>query len=380
MELHAKFSPSQMSRVIQCPGSWIEHQVRDPQPPGPAAERGTKLHAYVVRAYKDKSRVLEIKEEEDRLQVLQCLAYLENLESQCGRVHGVELERKVTLDKWGLPDIWGTSDVVVTDHAAKTVHVIDWKFGSGVKVDAYRNAQGMCYMLGAAAEYDYEYFHFHVVQPAISHFDSYEIERKELLAYGEDVLKLAVVRAYEDEPEYWPSTSACQWCIAAVDCKARYELSCKVADQVFNLKGKGQSVDAEQVASLLKDADKVIQHLNKIKTWAYGTLKMGKSVPGYKLISGKRGNRKSIDDDKTVGYLTAKGIDPSKIFDVKLKSPAALEKIDKKLKKDEEFNKLFAFGPTSLKVVPDDHPKAAWSPVHAACSAFSDLIQKEEEE
>jgi hypothetical protein len=56
----------------------------------------------------------------------------------------------------------------------------------------------------------------------------------------------------------------------------------------------------------------------------------GVAIPGYKLVEGKRGNRRWDDEDAVQALLLGGGVKPDAIFNKKLKTPADLEKAIKK--------------------------------------------------
>lgn len=378
MELHAKFSPSQMERYVQCHGSWAEFMDREERVSTPAAERGIKLHAYVVRAYKDPTKVMEIRDKEDREAVLECLDYLAGVEANLTRMHGTEFERRVSCKKWGMPDLWGTADVVLTDPKNREVHVIDWKFGR-TPVSVVRNVQGMCYLLGAAAEYDYDNFFFHVGQPMHNYFKAYEVKRKELLDYGEDVLKGTIVGCLADRPKYSPSTKACQYCVARLDCGARTALSIEVAKKVFEVKRAMPRAKMEDVVGLLDDAEILIQHVKYITEWAEGAMLNGEEVPGYKLIHGKRStNRSYTDKELVIDYLLDRGADPEKIFKTTLRTPTQIEKEFKEweLKRDKTYQDFIAPGKRPPKIAREDDPAPPYNRIDVAAKIFAEEIKK----
>lgn len=56
------------------------------------------------------------------------------------------LEQRVEIDT----EHWGTADVIIYQPLSKTLHVIDYKHGSGVFVPVVNNKQAMSYAVGAA--------------------------------------------------------------------------------------------------------------------------------------------------------------------------------------------------------------------------------------
>ena len=64
------------------------------------------------------------------------------------------IEEKLDFSKW-VPEGFGTGDCVII--ADDVLHIIDFKYGLGVLVDAEENPQMMCYALGAMDTYEYLY-------------------------------------------------------------------------------------------------------------------------------------------------------------------------------------------------------------------------------
>lgn len=61
------------------------------------------------------------------------------------------IEQKVDFSEY-VPDGFGTADCLIVSD--ETLHIIDFKYGLGVLVDAYENSQMECYALGALAIYE----------------------------------------------------------------------------------------------------------------------------------------------------------------------------------------------------------------------------------
>ena len=61
------------------------------------------------------------------------------------------VEQKVDFSRF-VKDGFGTSDCIIIDN--DTIFVIDFKYGTGVKVDALNNTQMMIYALGALEMFD----------------------------------------------------------------------------------------------------------------------------------------------------------------------------------------------------------------------------------
>ncbi len=121
----------------------------------------------------------------------------------------------------------GTVDCIITgkDFDDKhQVHVIDFKFGYGVKVDAYMNFQLLNYAKGyIKSNYhtikDYD-LHLHIFQPTFSNSCwSLDEEEKYKWIISDNFYKNVVSKCKKLEPEFNPSVKACKFCRAKSICK-----------------------------------------------------------------------------------------------------------------------------------------------------------------
>ena len=121
-----------------------------------------------------------------------------------------------------VPDGFGTGDCLIV--ADKLLHIIDFKYGQGVLVDAEKNPQMMLYALGALRIFDCLYniteVSMSIYQPRRENVSTWTISVKELDEWAEKTLKPRAELAFKGEGEYCPG-SWCQFCKAAVKCRAR---------------------------------------------------------------------------------------------------------------------------------------------------------------
>lgn len=378
---HAPFSPSMLSMHLKCNASWQEKENRPEPEQTQYASKGSLLHDYVVRAYhKGKSIVQELKDSSDRIYVLQCLDYIDEVISHCAGPVEIFLEQRVSLEPYGLPLIWGTADVIISDRSSATVHVIDWKFGSGVQVFAPNNQQGIAYMAGAIVKYPAAKAYFHIFQPTLSHVDSIDMDKNDIDDHVERVFKSLVVSCMADNPSYNPSVEACRFCRANIECVARHEHQLSLAQKVFAVEPKElPSVSDEQIAEFLKIAPELTTYINNIKEYAYNRLKRGHKIPDFKLVQG-RANRKFLDWKKMEEWMIANTIySYSDFVTTKQKGPAGIEKLDKSLKSNPDFQALIYKGEGSLSVVPEKDKRAAYIPIHAASNVFKKYDDEDNE-
>ena len=113
------------------------------------------------------------------------------------------IEEKLDFSKW-VPEGFGTGDCVII--ADDVLHIIDFKYGLGVLVDANENPQMMCYALGALDTYEYLYsihtIRMTIFQPRRDNISTYEISRDDLMKWAEEILKPTAALSYHGEGEF----------------------------------------------------------------------------------------------------------------------------------------------------------------------------------
>ncbi len=381
---HSDFPPSNLSRFIICNGSWREEQSRPKKPAGKAAERGTLLHEYVVRAMsKGKAIVRELRDTEDRYQVLACVNYLDDLFATFKGMYAVEYERRVTLDDYGLPQVWGTSDVIIYDHVNHVLHVVDWKFGSSEMHYSYYNPQGMAYAAGAMSLYPKAHkVHFHMVQPPLEHMDSSDYDRKEIEDYVELTIKKAVVGCLSERPEYNPTKKGCQYCVANIDCEANRRFNLKLAKKLFdeaNTPALITKLPEDELRYILDTESRLNLFIKNVKAHAEDLLRRGKEVPGYKLVNG-RINRSYFDIHETEKWMVQNTeYSSTDCYEVKFKSPAAMEKMEGISKSNPEYAKLVLEKPGKPLLVKESDKRPALLPIAKTLDVFEKYSEEDYE-
>lgn len=243
MSKHAFLSPSGSHRWLNCPPSaMLESEF--PGGSNSAAEEGTAAHAFceheLKKALRRRSKRPVSDYDSDEMQeytdsyVDYVLEQLEVAKQTC-KDPMVLIEQKVDFSEY-VPDSYGTADcIIVSDD---TLQIIDFKYGLGVMVDAEQNTQQMCYSIGALnlfdSLYDIEKVTMHIFQPRRENVQNWTIPGDELKAWAENELKPKSQMALNGEGEYHPG-EWCQFCKAAVRCRARAEEKLRLAQQEFKM-------------------------------------------------------------------------------------------------------------------------------------------------
>jgi predicted DCC family thiol-disulfide oxidoreductase YuxK len=239
----------------------------------------------------------------------------------------------------------GTSDAVVV--AGDELIVADLKFGRGVEVDAVENEQLQMYALGALREFelvnDFKTVRMVVIQPRLHHVSEWSITVDQLRSFGETA-RVAASAALNQTPGnlgLQPGEKQCRWCANKAACPALADFveqttgaDFDVVDPPANLsKLDAQFTSAlsdDYLATAMSAADLIEHWLKAVRAEVERRLLAGKPVPGFKLVLGKQGNRKWVDEDAAIKMLRETFRLPvEKAFDLSPISPTTAEKLHK---------------------------------------------------
>ena len=218
----------------------------------------------------------------------------------------VLVEQKLDFSKW-VPQGFGTGDCVIV--ADNVLTVIDFKYGVGVLVEAEQNPQMMCYALGALALFDSIYDIENVVmtifQPRRDNISTYEISKKELLKWADEILSPAAQLAAKGEGEF-KAGKHCRFCKVKATCRKRAEYNLELARYDFEMPANLEDTEIEVI---LSKADELAAWCSDIKEYAFQQALNGKQWNGWKLVEG-RSVRKYINEDAVAETVKNAGYDP----------------------------------------------------------------------
>lgn len=216
----------------------------------------------------------------------------------------VLIEQKLDFSCY-VPDGFGTGDCLIV--ASPRLHVIDFKYGLGVLVDAYQNPQMMLYALGALRIFDCLYditeVAMTIYQPRRENVSTWTISVDELREWAETTLRPKADLAFKGEGEYAPG-SWCQFCRAAVKCRARAEAKLELAKFEF---AQPPLLSDVEIGEILTKLDDLTHWANEIVAYAQdAAINHGKQWPGYKLVE-SRTIRKYSDEEAAAQAANAAG-------------------------------------------------------------------------
>ena len=233
-------------------------------------------------------------------------------------------EKRVDFSRY-VPEGFGTADCLIL--AGDTLHVVDYKHGKGVVVDADHNPQMMLYALGAMSElsllYRFKFVHMTIVQPRVNNISEFTMSADELIEWGETVVKPKAEAAISGNGEF-EAGDWCRFCRAKQQCKTRYESNNSLYPQL-SAQHDPRLITLEELGEYLKRGRDMAAWLEDMKEYALSESLAGAEVPGWKAVEG-RGSRAFTDTDEAVDTLIKNGIDESVLYERRVLTLAQMEK------------------------------------------------------
>lgn len=311
-EKHAKLSASSAHRWMNCnPSANLEREFADRS--SEAAAEGSAAHALCEHKLRKALKMLSTrpvsKYDSDEMEMYTdsyvefVLEQIEVAKQHCADPF-VLIEQRLDFSCY-VPDGFGTGDCLIV--ADKLLHIIDFKYGLGVLVDAEENPQMMLYALGALrlfdALYDIDTISMSIFQPRRENVSTWTITVAELEEWAEQTLRPKAELAFKGEGEFNPGPW-CTFCKAAVKCRARAEEKLALARYEF---AKPPLLTDEEIEDILSRLDDLTKWANEIAAYAQdAAINHGKQWSGFKLVEG-RSIRKYTDETAVVIAATAAG-------------------------------------------------------------------------
>lgn len=340
---HALLSASGAHRWLNCtPSARLEREFDDNS--GEAAAEGTAAHALsehkLRRALKLRSQKPVSKYHSDEMDnhtdgyVEFVLEIIEQAKQTCIDSK-VLIEQRLNFSKY-VPDGFGTGDCLVI--ADGTLHIIDFKYGQGLLVEAEDNPQMKLYALGALELFDGIYdivsVAMTIYQPRRENVSTHTVFKESLYQWADEVLQPLAQLAFVGSGEYC-SGDWCRFCRAAVKCRARAEEKLKLTQLEFALPPLLTDAEIEDVLAKL---DELTAWASDIRAYALeAAINHGKHWNGFKLVAG-RSNRKYSDEDAVAE--TAKAAGYCDIYSQSLISITEMERLMGKAKFNEILGDL----------------------------------------
>lgn len=339
---HAVLSASSSHKWLVCtPSARLEEQF--PNKTSEYMEEGTlaheiaefKVRSYFLEAISKSAytrRLNKLKEKQHFSQemLIHTDTYLEYIKGESLKTSSkpfIALEQKVDFSQY-VPEGFGTADCIMI--SGNDLHIIDFKYGKGVKVDATENPQMKLYALGVLFQYgmlyDIKQIRMTIVQPRLDSISEFSMPKDALIEWGENVVKPQAEKAFMGIGDFVQGDH-CRFCRAKGACEFRAKENMKIVEEIQE-KYNGIISDKE-VGEMLSKTDGIEQWLQDLKEYALQQILKGKEVPGWKAVEGKS-NKKLVDIDKAFEILEANGYKSEILYE---KKPLTLTQLEKTIGK-----------------------------------------------
>lgn len=328
---HAKLSPSSAERWISCPASIRMAELVPKEEDSPYAAEGTRAHAWAEVEAARYFKLITDEEYEQRKpstpadpdMARYVELYIDVLEEALEERDGSVLMLEQRLQT-GIPRCWGTSDAVIV--SPTHVHVIDFKYGQGVKVSAVDNPQLQLYGVSALEEYgdllgEVEDVTMTIFQPRIGHRSTTSVPARELRAWRDSLIPIAESALGPDAP-FGPGEDACRWCPVRGRCAAQ---AAYALDTDFGT--PADVLTPEEVGVLLDKIPAISAWCREVEAYALDLAYSQETpIPGWKVVR-SGGRRTFTDPTYTVQTLIERGYTAEQVAKVGLRPLSDLSKV-----------------------------------------------------
>lgn len=381
---HADFSPSGSEKRYLCPASYaVERNLPDTE--SEYSQEGTDWHELGAACLRSGNRAdfylgkrMSKGNVVDEEMVSSADIYADKVREYAAG-HTLLVEQRVTYaplvkiisDEEG----WGTSDVVIITSDGEELQIHDGKGGRGIKVDAFTeetpadvreyldadpseeretakgNRQLMDYALGAYNEFallgNFKRIRLVIHQPRLGHLSEWDCTIEELMAFAKEeeyaiqqCLNARTIHestGLEASSSYFnPGLKQCRFCLFAGQCASLAEHVRRVVLPNDVESSDPAALSEAQLGTALDEAPLVSVWLKAVRAEAErrafaGAPPIGKSG-AYKLVRGRRGNRKWLDEDLATAALKNMRLKKDQMYELSLISPTQAERLLKKAK------------------------------------------------
>lgn len=396
---HARLSPSKSKRYVLCPASVSRCATlpQGPQTDSPAAREGTRAHQLLevcltpgnMRRPKD---VPDLVDEVGPWQPdAEMVEYIQEVIDYIGR-RQIELmpsevysEKRVDPEPvTGCAEQAGTVDIQILSKYKKTLEIADLKYGRGIRVDPEGNTQLILYAAGVLAETpvadldQVETIRCTIMQPRIptergtNRWVEYTLEG--LLEEAKKIGDAGNLALTGFGPAV-PGEEQCRWCDFKSQCEERREWAMQSSGVVFGDVSEKSAEDLreelldavdtipgaltdEKLSSILDGIPAIEAYCRDMKVEARRRLERGRTVPGYKLVEGKRARKWLQEDDDVKSALKGLRIKVSDFTATKLLGVAKIRGLLPAAKRD-KFDELWFWMNGSPTVAHDSDERPA---------------------
>lgn len=296
-------------------------------------------------------------------------------------------EYRVNLSELtGEKEAGGTADCVML--LGETLHIVDFKYGKGVRVEVEGNPQLLLYCIGVYDElvdmgFTIKHCALTICQPRINNtqswpvpmdfscpdpFHAYRTSIAERAARALALYHGAAPTADDYPTPFAPNLDCCRFCRAKGICPCMNkavttELASQFADVPAEIKAIPVPDTPERLAKAYSYCDLIDTWVKSVRSRVQTELREGRLVPGYKLVVGSKGKRVWASKDEAQALVKAMRLSSDEAYKKEILSPTQMEKLVKKgvigPRQWQRFESLIVRAPATQQIAPEADPRPA---------------------